>query len=115
MRACVSRTWMSRHCRIEMENVAVLPVPDWALDIHNGMFSTKFVESVHRSADFKSDNDNVKPCTIQLQYIKFCTVIFFLILHNDQRNKVPQSPSQNILHPTGKIILDKKIKKRVTS
>ena len=101
-----------------MENVAVLPVPDWALDRHNGMFSTKFVESVHRSVDFKSDNDNVKPRTIQLQYIQFCSYLFF-ILYSNQRNTVPKLPSQNILHPTGKIILDEKRKakrkKRVTS
>ena len=29
--ACVSRTCVSRHCKIEIENVAVFPVPDWAL------------------------------------------------------------------------------------
>ena len=31
-RAWVSLTCVSRHCRIEMEKVAVLPVPDWALE-----------------------------------------------------------------------------------
>lgn len=40
------RTWMSKHCRTDTQNVAVLPVPDWDLRRWRMIYYTESTESV---------------------------------------------------------------------
>ena len=45
IRDWVSRSWISTFCRTEMANVAVLPVPDWALQDYNKSMGLEYTAS----------------------------------------------------------------------